>query len=48
MFEQDEHGNWVDGSDTEREATWAEYYKESGEGEPAPAEAAAETPESDS
>jgi len=48
MFEQDEHGNWVDGSDTEREATWAEYYKESGEGEPAPADAAAETPESDS
>ena len=45
QFEVDEHGNWVGGDDTEREAAWAEYYKEYGqpEGEAgAPAEAAPE------
>ncbi len=30
-FEVDEHGNWVGGDDSEREAAWAEYYKEYGE-----------------
>jgi len=38
QFEVDEHGNWVGGDDTEREAAWAEYYKEYGE---APAEGTA-------
>ena len=33
QFEVDEHGNWVGGDDTEREAAWAEYYKEYGQGE---------------
>ena len=39
QFEVDEHGNWVGGDDSEREAAWAEYYKEYGqaEGENAPA-----------
>jgi len=32
-FEVDEQGNWVGGDDTEREAAWADYYKELGEGE---------------
>ena len=32
-FEVDEHGNWVGGDDTEREAAWAEYYKEYGQPE---------------
>ena len=33
-FEVDEHGNWVGGDDAEREAAWADYYKEyGGEGE---------------
>jgi hypothetical protein len=27
----DENGNWVGGDDTEREAAWAEYYKEYGQ-----------------
>ena len=31
QFEVDEHGNWVGGDDSEREAAWAEYYKEYGE-----------------
>jgi small subunit ribosomal protein S1 len=30
-FEVDEHGNWVGGDDAEREAAWAEYYKEYGD-----------------
>ena len=45
QFEVDEHGNWVGGDDTEREAAWAEYYKEYGQPEGAegtPAEAAPE------
>ena len=29
-FEVDEHGNWVGGDDAEREAAWADYYKEYG------------------
>ena len=44
QFEVDEHGNWVGGDDTEREAAWAEYYKEYGQPEgaaPAPDAAAA-------
>jgi small subunit ribosomal protein S1 len=42
QFEVDEHGNWVGGAadDAEREAAWADYYKEYGE--PAPGEAPAE------
>jgi hypothetical protein len=37
-FEIDEHGNWTAGADdASREATWAEYYGESGEGAPAEA-----------
>ena len=28
QFEVDENGNWIGGDDTEREAAWAEYYKE--------------------
>ena len=39
-FEVDEQGNWVGGDDAEREAAWADYYKEYGEGE-APTEAPA-------
>lgn len=44
QFEVDEHGNWVGGDDSEREAAWAEYYKEYGQptsesAEPATAEA---------
>ena len=36
-FEVDEHGNWAAGADdASREATWAEYYGEGGEGAPAP------------
>ena len=44
QFEVDEHGNWVGGDDTEREAAWAEYYKEYGEGG-APEPAAEAAPE---
>jgi small subunit ribosomal protein S1 len=45
QFQVDEHGNWVGGDDTEREAAWAEYYKEFGEGEvPAEGAPAAEAP----
>lgn len=32
QFQMDEHGNWVGGDDSEREAAWAEYYQEYGEG----------------
>ncbi|MEI6198766.1 MAG: 30S ribosomal protein S1 [Actinomycetota bacterium] len=31
QFEVDENGNWIGGDDTEREAAWAEYYKEYGQ-----------------
>ncbi|MFY8158154.1 MAG: 30S ribosomal protein S1, partial [Ilumatobacteraceae bacterium] len=31
QFEVDENGQWVGGDDTEREAAWAEYYKEYGQ-----------------
>ena len=43
QFEVDEHGNWVGGDDSEREAAWAEYYQEYGQaaGDAAVAEAAA-------
>ena len=46
QFEVDEHGNWVGGDDSEREAAWAEYYKEVGgpEGAAAAEAAAAEAP----
>jgi len=44
QFEVDEHGNWVGGAadDAEREAAWADYYKEYGDAVPgeAPAEPA--------
>ena len=34
-FEIDEHGNWTaGGDDAEREAAWAEYYKENPEAAP--------------
>ena len=42
QFEVDEHGNWVGGDDTEREAAWAEYYKEYGQAEPGAEAPAAE------
>ena len=42
QFEVDEHGNWVGGDDTEREAAWAEYYKEYGQAEPGAEASAAE------
>lgn len=42
QFEVDEHGNWVGGDDSEREAAWAEYYKEYGQGTGETAEAPAE------
>ena len=42
QFEVDEHGNWVGGDDSEREAAWAEYYKEYGQPEGASADAPAE------
>ena len=49
QFEVDEHGNWVGGDDSEREAAWAEYYKEYGQptegGAEASADAAAAEPE---
>ena len=31
QFQVDDQGNWVGGDDTEREAAWAEYYKEYGQ-----------------
>ncbi len=40
QFQVDEHGNWVGGDDSEREAAWAEYYKEYGQ----PSEASADAP----
>ena len=42
QFQVDEHGNWVGGDDSEREAAWAEYYKEYGQPEGASADAPAE------
>lgn len=42
QFEVDEHGNWVGGDDSEREAAWAEYYKEYGQPTEGGAEAASE------
>jgi small subunit ribosomal protein S1 len=42
QFEVDEHGNWVGGDDSEREAAWAEYYKEYGQPTEGSAEAAPE------
>ena len=43
QLDVDEHGNWVGGDDTEREAAWAEYYKEYGQpGEEGAAPAAPE------
>lgn len=42
QFEVDEHGNWVGGDDSEREAAWAEYYKEYGQPTEGGAEAAPE------
>lgn len=43
QFEVDENGNWIGGDDTEREAAWAEYYKEFGQPDEAGQEAVAET-----
>ena len=37
QFQVDEHGNWVGGDDSTREATWSEYFDQSGQqpaGEP--------------
>ena len=45
QFEVDEHGNWVGGDDTEREAAWAEYYKEYGAPEGGAPEGGAPAPE---
>lgn len=42
QFEVDEHGNWVGGDDSEREAAWAEYYKEYGQPTEGGAEGVAE------
>lgn len=42
QFEVDEHGNWVGGDDSEREAAWAEYYKEYGQPTEGGAEVSAE------
>ena len=42
QFEVDEHGNWVGGDDSEREAAWAEYYKEYGQPTDGDAEASAD------
>lgn len=39
QFDVDEHGNWVGGDDSEREAAWAEYYKEYGQAEEGQVEA---------
>ena len=44
QFEVDEHGNWVGGDDTEREAAWADYYKEVGGEEAGAKDAPAEAP----
>ncbi|MEI8398259.1 MAG: 30S ribosomal protein S1 [Actinomycetes bacterium] len=48
QFEVDENGNWIGGDDTEREAAWAEYYKEYGQPGEEGAVPAAETPAADS
>ena len=45
QFGVDEHGNWVGGDDTEREAAWAEYYKEYGQPEGAEGASAEAAPE---
>ena len=39
-----QHGNWVGGDDTEREAAWADYYKEVGGEEAGAKDAPAEAP----
>jgi small subunit ribosomal protein S1 len=44
QFEVDENGNWIGGDDTEREAAWAEYYKEYGQPGEEGAAAAADAP----
>ena len=44
QFEVDENGNWIGGDDTEREAAWAEYYKEYGQPGEEGAVAASEAP----
>jgi small subunit ribosomal protein S1 len=44
QFEVDEHGNWVGGDDSEREAAWAEYYKEYGQPTSESGEASDATP----
>ena len=44
QFEVDENGNWIGGDDTEREAAWAEYYKEYGQPGEERAVAAADAP----
>ncbi len=44
QFEVDENGNWIGGDDTEREAAWAEYYKEYGQPGEGGAVAAADAP----
>jgi small subunit ribosomal protein S1 len=44
QFEVDENGNWIGGDDTEREAAWAEYYKEYGQPGEEGAVAAADAP----
>jgi len=44
QFEVDENGNWIGGDDTEREAAWAEYYKEYGQPSEEGAVAAADAP----
>ena len=31
QFQVDEHGNWVGGDDSTREATWSEYFDQSGQ-----------------
>ena len=48
QFEVDENGNWIGGDDTEREAAWAEYYKEYGRPGEEGAVPAAEAPAADS
>ena len=48
QFEVDENGNWIGGDDTEREAAWAEYYKEYGQPGEEGAVPAAEAPAVDS
>ncbi len=47
QFKVDEHGNWVGGDDSEREATWAEYYNQSGDAGAEGSDAAAPAAEAD-